>query len=99
MHRFEEFAAPESATWDRWHDLRNVLRRGLNLSAQLYRALNSPASLAAFSSNGGAFKGGATTKRPHPTLDYARPRPLFFLPVIPFRPSPIFLANAERTFA
>jgi hypothetical protein len=42
VHRFEEFAAPESATWDCWHDLRNVLRRGLNLSAQLYRALNSP---------------------------------------------------------
>jgi hypothetical protein len=42
VHRFEEFAAPESANWDCWHDLRNVLRRGLNLSAQLYRALNSP---------------------------------------------------------
>jgi len=24
VHRFEEFAAPESATWDCWHDLRNV---------------------------------------------------------------------------
>ena len=42
MHRFEEFAAPESAAWDCWHDLRNVLQRGLNLSTQLYRALNSP---------------------------------------------------------
>ena len=42
MHRFEELTAPESATWDCWHDLHNVLRRGLNLSGQLYRALNSP---------------------------------------------------------
>ena len=24
VHRFEEFAAPESATWDCWDDLRNV---------------------------------------------------------------------------
>ena len=32
--RSEESAAPESATWDCWDDLRNVLRRGLNLSAQ-----------------------------------------------------------------
>ena len=42
MHRIEEFAAPKSVTWDCWHDLRNVLPRGINLSAQLYRALNSP---------------------------------------------------------
>ena len=34
-----------------------------------------------------------------PTLAYARPRPRFFLAAIPFRPSPIFLAKAERTFA
>ena len=40
----------------------------------------------------------AITKRP-PILDYARARPRFFLAAIPFRPSPIFLANAERTFA
>ena len=45
--RFEESAAPESATRDCWHDLRNVLPRRLNLSAQLYRALNSPASRSA----------------------------------------------------
>jgi len=24
VHRFEEFTAPESATWDCWDDLRNV---------------------------------------------------------------------------
>ena len=40
-----------------------------------------------------------TPHKAPPTLDYACPRPLFLLPVIPFRPSPIFLANAERTFA
>ena len=40
----------------------------------------------------------ATSQGPA-TLGYARLRPPFFLPVIPLRPSPIFLANAERTFA
>ena len=41
IRNLRKFAAPESATWDCWHDSRDVLRRGLNLSAQLYRALNS----------------------------------------------------------
>jgi hypothetical protein len=39
VHRFEEFAAPESVTWDCGHDLRNVLRRRLNLSAQLFSCI------------------------------------------------------------
>ena len=43
--------------------------------------------------------GVAIAQRAPPIFDYARARPRFFLAAIPFRPSPIFLANAERTFA